>query len=367
MENCALKYEEIVETVYINSVDDFYKNVVYSKDLPHYIYRGHSKSDSYKLQPGLLRNLQGTLQKRNEFYLSELRALILFYTEANKHGLYVPKVDSFFQHGLANNFDVSLMLKDTDVKWLSDDLIELTSLAQHYGMKTRLLDWTQDIRVALYFACSEKEKNEEDMAIWCIDASFLEDWNNDNSITDICLATILSYDGKGDRAEKYALIYALIDKGVPIRFFLPRYYKNDNIASQKGVLSLWQYNLACKEIYRNSDNRNDITELPLSDTIPTDVEMLRNNISEHMEEFLNADIIRDTEPLDKLLLDYFDQFEYRRKEIRKRPYKILRKLILKNSLKDDFVLRLKADGYDAASIFPGYESIVKVVNNELLL
>ncbi|MSU07784.1 FRG domain-containing protein [Veillonellaceae bacterium WCA-693-APC-5D-A] len=366
MVNCALKYEEIVETVYINSVDEFYKNIVYNKELPHYIYRGHSKSDSYKLQPGLLRNLQDTSKKRREFYINELRALILFYTEANKHGLYVPKVDSFFQHGLANHFDVSLMLKDTEWKWLSDDLIELTSLAQHYGMKTRLLDWTQNIRVALYFACSDNIKNEEDMAIWCIDAMYLGDWNND-SITDISLANVLSYKGNGDRAEKYALIRALKDTNLPIRFFLPRYYKNDNIAAQRGVLSMWQYNLACKEIYRNSDKRNDIAELPRSDTIPTDIEKLRNSISEHMDAFLEADIVRDTEPLDKLLLDYFDQCKNRREKIRARQYKILYKYVLKKDLKDEFLSRLKADGYDEASIFPGYESIVKVVNNELSL
>lgn len=97
------------------------------------------------------------------------------------------------------------------------------------------------------------------------------------------------------------------DESIPIRFFLPRYYNNDNIAAQKGVLSMWQYNLACKEIYRNSDNRNDVTELPLSDTIPTDIEKLRNSISENMDAFLKADIVCDTEPLDKLLLDYFDR------------------------------------------------------------
>jgi hypothetical protein len=37
-------------------------------------------------------------------------------------------------------------------KWIFDDLEELTALAQHYGIPTRMLDWTYDFDTALYFA-----------------------------------------------------------------------------------------------------------------------------------------------------------------------------------------------------------------------
>ena len=32
--------------------------------------------------------------------------------------------------------------------WLPEDLYELAGLAQHYGVPTRLLDWSQDIFVS---------------------------------------------------------------------------------------------------------------------------------------------------------------------------------------------------------------------------
>jgi hypothetical protein len=48
----------------------------------------------------------------------------------------------------------------------NDDHLSWLALMQHYGGKTRLLDWTESILVALYFAV--ETHHEKDGEIWCM-------------------------------------------------------------------------------------------------------------------------------------------------------------------------------------------------------
>ena len=48
-----------------------------------------------------------------------------------------------------------------------NDELKWIQLARHYGLPTRLLDWTRNAAVALYFACSEK--SDKDGAVYILD------------------------------------------------------------------------------------------------------------------------------------------------------------------------------------------------------
>jgi hypothetical protein len=49
--------------------------------------------------------------------------------------------------------------------------LEWLMICQHYGVPTRLLDWTTDILVALYFACDDNSQTDADGAVFVCDQS----------------------------------------------------------------------------------------------------------------------------------------------------------------------------------------------------
>jgi hypothetical protein len=67
---------------------------------------------------------------------------------------------------------------------LSSNPEQVLALAQHYGVPTRLLDWTETPYVAAFFAFSWLSLSPDrahDIAIWCLDTTS-QIWNEDTGI-----------------------------------------------------------------------------------------------------------------------------------------------------------------------------------------
>ena len=106
-----------------------------------------------------------TILQIGSFIITEIRNIMLFYRICNKNGLFLPQIPNWLLDNSNCNFINMKIFKEKylskNKNWIDDNLKELFALAQHYGMPTRLLDWTYQFNTALYFGAMdslEKQK-----------------------------------------------------------------------------------------------------------------------------------------------------------------------------------------------------------------
>ena len=128
--------------VEIHSVDEFLKYVLTASSKGKYIYRGHA-SLSWQLKPSVGRRDDYSIELENALFL---QFKMKYWSYTNER----PTTD-----------------------------MDMLFLAQHYGLPTRLLDWSYNPLIALYFACCSN--NDEDGCVYMYpldNAKFLDSDNN---------------------------------------------------------------------------------------------------------------------------------------------------------------------------------------------
>ena len=217
------------------------------KKLSGYIYRGEG-SEKFKLLPSALReeNINKLreqdglrLFKHNDTewlqVFTEYRILRRFYQIANDSGLKVHG-DELMAKYYFDDVAPEFLFTEREKIWIKPELAELTALAQHYGVTTRMLDWSKDLFVALYFACIDGMKRlgegkKDSIVLWAIDAKAIQ--TNEQHL------------------------YTCGEDTCPLKFVVPPYYSNQNLKAQKGVLSYWQ-------ITANFDDNKVVDRTPLN-------------------------------------------------------------------------------------------------------
>ncbi|MEY8351638.1 FRG domain-containing protein [Bacillus cereus] len=297
-----------------------------------YIFRG--ESNTYKLLPSALRedkysfnklfnfagfntssdgiNFEHPQRNFEYFYqMAELRAIKRFYDLADQKGLNLPDVPFLRKEILNPSSFVFNVRKELGDVWIPDDLLEIAALAQHYGVPTRLIDWTSNIYTSLYFASIGVIKNRlcnGDMVLYALNYRMIEFLKNSTS-------------------------------KIPLRLIRPAHYRNPNSSYQKGILSCWSYSHF--DIIDSLDvvGENSNIKMPLIDTSSLDV-LMQDYVNKNNITWGSADGSMEDPLIYKFYIPHSKAYEI---------YDLVTKL-----------------GYGADNLFTGFDGIVKRMEEDTI-
>lgn len=197
--------------------------------------------------------------------------------------------------------------------WPEFEFFEIISLAQHYGLPTRALDWSYDYKIALYFAVEDAlKKDSEDCVLWAFNYKLFED----------------NYG-----VDKY---YYEIPK---LEIHRPEYNSNPNLNAQKGLFTFW----SCT----SEDNLLDDTSFD---------DMIINELTENTRSYNY-----DPSKTEYHKIEGYEGF------IIPENIKIFHKFIIPSKLKVKILKELNAEGYTNEVIYPSYRGVVDSIRRKVEL
>lgn len=334
-----MAYEDYVEEITIESIEDLFDYITGRKNIPDlredFIFRG-VKSSKHELIPSSLRKdeddeefiidkffSENNIDKKEdcssyeefnkEHCNKEINLLFNFYDNADKEGLFVHNNQKFRSN---INKDTFKKPCDNSGYWPIREYFDLLALAQHYGIPTRALDWSFDYHVALYFSVigvlEDKHKN-DDCVLWAFNHKTFES----------CRGSI--------KNSKNVSLW--INDNIPVVSYRPAYNDNPNLNAQKGLFTF-------------------VIQKPLFFSVKSLDQLISDELGEcEKKEISGATRFEKGSTLISLNNDE----------------KVFYKFIIPQDSKAEILNDLYKEGYTEERIFPGYDSIVKSIENRVKL
>lgn len=175
-----------------NSEFDILKNVQVKEKLisdKNIIFRGHGDS-VWDLKPTLSRDKNENSYKYDNLFSEqdrEYKLLKNFQESCDLAGVQLPSDGNELRQKQSSKISQFFRGKDESsdsIDWFNEDFFELAAFAQHYGVETRLLDWSKNPFVACYFANSSALRKNYDsnkkISIWVLNYESFPDKLGDN-------------------------------------------------------------------------------------------------------------------------------------------------------------------------------------------
>jgi hypothetical protein len=246
----------------------------------------------------------------HNFIDAEFRLLQDFFRRSDKVGLSLPASDLLREN--LHDIYVGPWGSEAGYKrlkcWPAPELVEVAALAQHYGLPTRLLDWSYDPFVAAFFSFRDaineirrhgKKEGQENLVVWELDTFLLR------------------------------LPEVNTGEGIPLRIVTPPYWQNANLAAQRGVFTYWEKTLDLQ--------------------VDGHLQRIRNPGDDNLKA--------DFTPLDVLVLSHHQKWPGRKEWFVKYT------LPLENAEEGYNLLRRL--GYDHARMFPGFGGVANEMHFQL--